>query len=161
MNHGTGTMKIKFDLYNTYIAAIKNSIGTKMFQNLYITENGKKVDAAGGGEFACATFASSVLVITDNLIDKTHATVEKTLKDMQKNDWYKIEEPREGAVLIWAPWAKSDRWHIGFYIGNEKAISNDGTDTKTPQEHHWTYGKKNGKPARKVVSIWWNDRLRH
>ena len=147
--------KIKFDLLGTYIATIKNSVGTRMFQNIYIIKNGRSIDVANGGEFSCAIFVSSVLVMSDNLIKSSHATVKRTQKDIQESGWYKIKKPRKGAIIVWPPWEKSDHWHIGFCIGKNKAISNDGLDTKTPQEHPITYGKY----KRKIDSIWWNDRL--
>jgi len=153
--------RIKFDLFNTYIATIKNSIGTHMFQNIYVTNNGKRVDVANGGEFSCAAFVSAVLLVNENLISTSHATVKSTLEDMQKNGWYKIKELKVGAILVWPPWEEKNikNWHLGFYIGDEKAISNDSIKTKAPAEHHFTFGEKNGKPVREIDSIWWHDKL--
>lgn len=164
--------RIKFDLFNTYIARIKNSIDSKIFQNVYVIENGKKRDAASSGRFACAQFISGILFIS-KLIKDMHTTTQMLLKDMEDSNWYKIDKPREGAVIIWAPWKtkedlskniisfpweNEDRWHAGFYIGNDKVISND-PNTRAPKEHHLTYGEKNGKPIRKIEGIWWNDKL--
>ena len=43
--------------------------------------------------------------------------------------------------------------HIGFYDGNNEAISND-SKSGTPQKHHWTYGEKDGKPVRKIIAVY-------
>ena len=148
---------IKFVLFDTYIATIKKSVGAKMFQNAYALVSGKKVDVAGGGVDSCAVFASSVLVMF-GLIKKRHATVSGTMKDMEKSGWIEIKKPKMGAILIWGPWEESSHWHIGFYTKNKKAISNDWKK-RTPSQHHWTYGTKNGRPKRPIKSIWWHKSL--
>jgi hypothetical protein len=43
--------------------------------------------------------------------------------------------------------------HLGFYIGNNTAVSNSST-ARTPVAHHWTYGGE-----RNIVAIYWNPRL--
>ncbi|OGZ58362.1 MAG: hypothetical protein A3F94_02660 [Candidatus Spechtbacteria bacterium RIFCSPLOWO2_12_FULL_38_22] len=157
--------RIKFDLFSTYIATIKNSVGTKMFRNIYVIENKRRRDVAKNGRVSCAAFVSSVLVISDNLIKSSHTTVKGLLEDMRESGWHKIDKPKKGAVLVWTPlkqmedlskdiisfpWENEDRWHPGFYVGKNTAISNN-SDSGTPTKHPWTY--------RKVDSIWWNDRL--
>jgi hypothetical protein len=94
------------------------------------------------------------------LIEKPHATVASTIKDMEEHGWSVVEEPRIGDVLVWEPsdaHAEGEMHeHIGFYIGDERAISNSST-TAEIVEHDWTFGVDNeGNPNRKVIKI-----LRH
>ncbi|MDX1607926.1 MAG: hypothetical protein R3251_01840 [Candidatus Spechtbacterales bacterium] len=145
--------KIKFLLFDTYIETIKKSVGTKMFQSVYALVDGKKKDVAENGVYSCANYASSLLVIFD-LIESRHATVKSTIKDMEKSGWEKIRKPKIGAVIIWEPWERSDRHHIGFYIGDDKAISTESDNDGVPHKHHWTYSDK-----RPVKSIWWHKKL--
>lgn len=143
-------------LYETYFAVIKNSIGTKLFQNLYARIGGKRTDIMRDGELSCAFFASSLLVLF-GLIKEIHATVKGTVKDMKKSGWIQIKEPKVGSILVWEEMdsRKGDvHKHIGFYIGNRQAISNSYKQG-CPVKHHWTF---NGK--RKVETTYWHKRLR-
>lgn len=150
---------VSINVFETYMATIKKSTGAKIFQNLYASINGKNKDIAENGSLSCARYASAILVMT-GLIKGLHATVEGTVKDIENSGWKKIQKPRKGAVLVWEPGPQSN-WHphIGFYIGKDKAISNS-TKKRVPARHHWTYGTtEDGKPKRKVASIWWHDKL--
>lgn len=147
---GTGIMKkIEFILFDTYLETIKKSVGTKMFQNIYALVDGEKKDVAENGTYSCANFASSVLIMF-SLVKSRHATVKSTIKDMENSGWVKIDKPREGTVIIWEPWEQSDRQHIGFYIGNDIAISTDSENGGIPNKHHWTYAGK-----RPVQAVYW------
>ena len=80
---------------------------------------------------------------------------------MLENGWEKIDDLREGAVLHWEEAKRGDdiNEHVGFYIGNDEAISNS-SDAKTPIRHHITYGTNpDGTPVRKVIGIYWNKKL--
>jgi hypothetical protein len=151
------SLKVKRIIFETYIKVIRNSVGANIFRNYYALVDGKKKDVMQDGTFSCAFFASFVLKLFD-LIDGFHWTVEGTIRDMEKNGWYKIKRPKVGSVIIWEKeFSKNDgNWHkhIGFYIGNKKAISNDPFKKKTPQIHSYNY---NGK--RKIEAIYWNDKL--
>src|SRR3989344_6688914 len=115
---------IKPHKFKNYLAIINNSIGTKMFRNFFAEINGKEVDGLGNGDKSCAVHVSSILYL-NNLIDAPHATVTTTLKAMRESGWKEINAPREGCVIHWEKTEKSDGCeHIGFYVGNEKAISN-------------------------------------
>lgn len=50
-------------VFESYIAMIRNSISTKMFQNFFIKEGSKKKDILNGGELSCAIYVSSILYI--------------------------------------------------------------------------------------------------
>lgn len=150
--------KIRLLLFDTYIATIKNGAGTKMFTQCFACIDGKKQNIAQGGELSCALFASSVLAMF-NLVKSRHATVEGMLRGMKASGWKQIKKPKTGAVIVWDISAESyGHKHIGFYIGNSKAISNS-TAQKAPARHHWTFGTRGGKPKRRAQSIWWHKKL--
>lgn len=142
----------KILLYESYIRMIKNSIGTRMFRNLYLEKDGKKFDAARNGGLSCAYFVSNILLIW-GLIKSGHATVEGTTRDMERNGWKKISsgEARPGDVIVWGKIKAINgkiHFHNGFYIGNKKAISND-SKKGMPVIHSWDY---NGK--RKIIAVY-------
>ena len=150
--------KIKFDLFDTYIANIENSIGTQMFRELYLYINGEKKEASQNGRWTCGVFISSILTMF-NLINERHATMDGLFKDMQKTGWYKIKKPKIGAVLWWEVTKESEgHEHAGFYVGNNEAISNSWLK-KTPVKHKWLSGTTPQESKRLIKSIWWNDKL--
>jgi len=146
--------KMQIILFDTYIFRIKKAVGSKMFQNLFMQTDGKKADILKNGNLSCAMFASSILYLC-KLISGPHAMVPSTLEDMKQNGWFEIKKPKLGAVLIWEPQKSKDgmHTHIGFYIGNNKAISND-FKKKSPQIHHYTMNN-----TRKLTGIYWNKKL--
>ncbi len=141
--------------FNTYQSIIKNSVGSKIFKNLYMSVDGVKTDITENGNLSCAFYVSSILLIT-KLIKSPHATVDGTVRDMLENDWVEINEPKTGCVLVWE---KTDfggghmHKHIGFFVGGETAISNN---SKTGEicEHHFTFDS-----TRKIKKILWNSAL--
>lgn len=145
--------------FDSYIATIKNSVGSKLFQTLWAEVDGEKQDVTQGGELSCAAFVSSILYMFE-LLEGRHATTASTVKDLERSGWRRIEEPREGGILVWEDKKFVDGYypHIGFYMGDEIAISNSN-EKRMPQEHHWTYGENEGKSVRKVVAIYWHPRL--
>ncbi|MDX1535775.1 MAG: CHAP domain-containing protein [Candidatus Spechtbacterales bacterium] len=150
---------VQIDIFKTYISTIEKSVGSTIFQNIYGKINGEEKDLSKGGKRSCARYASAILLIA-GLIEGMHATVDGTVRDMEKSGWYKIDKPRKGAVLVWGPGPESEgHSHIGFYMNNNKAISNS-TKKKIPTRHSWTYGKdKKKNPKRPPISIWWHDKL--
>jgi hypothetical protein len=161
---------IRIILNESYIKTIKNSLGSNLFRNLYAYVDGKKTDIFRNGNLSCANFVSTILY-RFKLIKDIHATVEGTVKDLEKSGWQTIKKPKPGAVLVWeAKKFKSNNTHkhIGFYIGKNKAISTSSNSSKKgqPTLHHWTFGIKKGspadkasKPVRKVEQIFWNKKL--
>lgn len=133
---------------------IKNSVGSKLFRNFYVKNKGKKIDVLRNGELSCAFYVSSILYLF-KLIKDTHATVDKTVKDLQESGWKIIKRPKVGSIIVWE---KMDfgggdiHKHIGFYIGKGRAISNN-YKLGYPTEHKWIF------PKRKVEMIFWNPRL--
>jgi len=135
--------------YKSYIRLIYNSIGSNMFRNFYVeTPERGEFDALDDGYNACAFYVSAVLVIFKK-ISGIHGTVDSTIKDLQESGWIQVNEPKEGDVIIWEAQQFNDgsKEHIGFSLGNGKAISISWTK-KTPIEHSDTFDGK-----RKIVNI--------
>ena len=153
--------KVKIILYDSYIKAIQNSVGCNLFRNLYAYVNNRKQDIARDGELSCALYTSSILVLF-KLISERHATTDGLIRDLKKSGWISIKKPRKGAVLVWEERkvkGKKPHKHVGFYIGNSKAISNSYLKRR-PVLHHWIFGVKTGKPVRKIEQIFWNNKLK-
>jgi hypothetical protein len=143
--------------FKTYLATIQNSIGSNTFRNAFAQIDATEKDITQDGEYSCAFFASAILLIS-KYIKEMHTTVPGTQRDLEQSGWIKIEEPRIGAVLVWEAILdnhQENHMHIGFSIGDHQAISNS-SESKTPQQHHWTYGEKDGTPVRRVLAIYWN-----
>ena len=172
--------KIILDKRDSYLKMIENSVGSKLFQDFYIypvkspisrgispkaklfnkmSQKRIKKDALENGKLSCAYFVSFILHNFD-LIKNSHLTVLGTIRDMRESDWFKINHPRKGAVLVWdrEVSTKEPHRHIGFYIGRKQAISNN-SKKHVPIRHFWTFGQKNSKIYRKVIAIFWNKKL--
>lgn len=146
-------MKILF--FENYLTMIRNSVGTNMFRNLNAEIDGINKDITENGNLSCAFFASSVLKIL-GLAKEIHATVHGTVRDLLASGWHEINEPKIGSVLVWekVDFGGNDlHKHIGFYMGENKAISNDA-NIGTPQIHDYTF-----EGTRKIEKILWNDKL--
>lgn len=154
--------KVKIHFFETYLAVIKNSVGSKLFRNFYLELDGRKMDATKNGVVSCAFFVSNILNMFPalKLIKEPHLTVKATVKDLLGSEWKEILEPRLGAVLVWEEKESHGgvNKHIGFYIGDGQAVSNNA-DTGMPDIHHWTFGDDGGRPVRKVEMILWSKAL--
>ena len=150
------SQKIKLLFFETYLARINNSLGNRTFKNIYATVNGRKKDILENGRVACAIFVSSLLMI-HKLIPEIHATVTGTVIALKKAGWKKISTPRLGCIIVWAeetPPAKNHgHKHIGFYIGQNQAISNSASKGY-PVKHHLTFKNK-----RKIELMLWHNKL--
>jgi hypothetical protein len=147
--------KVEPLIFDSYIAVVKNSVGTNTFRNFYAQVDGKNKDILQDGVLSCAFFVSSILLIF-GLVNEMHATIGRTVQDMERMGWVRIKKPRPGAVIVWEKEKFDDgleHGHIGFYLGESRAVSNN-TPTRVPKEHHWTYDGK-----RKVGTIWWHPDL--
>jgi hypothetical protein len=130
----------------TLLQMIRNSVGTAMFKSFYIrTPERGEFDALGGGDNSCAFYVSSVLVIF-KLIGSAHATVDSLIMDLERSGWRVVEpqenaEPRPCDVIVWeAVDAPDGRYeHVGFYIGNRRAISTSYA-SKVVAEHDLHFG---------------------
>jgi len=147
-------------IFDTYIAVVQNSVGSKLFRNFYAKVDGKKKDVTRNGELSCAFHTSSILSLF-KLVKGIHGTVNSTVKDLQKSGWKSVKKPKIGSIIVWEPIGFKNTGihkHIGFFIGNNMAISN--SDKKGyPVRHHLTFGTK--KTRRKIETVLWNDKLKN
>ena len=151
------TEKVMRLMFDSYMALIENSVGSKQFRNYFAMVDGRRTDVMKGGSLSCAFFVTSVLVIF-NLIERMHGTVGSAESDLKKSGWKEIAKPKAGCVLVWEkkmPGDKNSHKHIGFYIGGGIAISND-SKKRYPVKHSWDF---NGK--RKIDKIFWSTKLQN
>jgi hypothetical protein len=137
-----------------YLTMIENAAKGEnlMFRNLYVEIGGKKKDVLDDGKLSCAVFASSVLYL-NKMINDLHATVKRTVEDLFDSGWRETNELQPGAVLVWEKKDSGDgqsHAHIGFYIGNDMAVSNNSYNGGVPTKHHYTYNN-----TRKIEKILW------
>lgn len=149
---------MKLLIYESYLKMIKNSVGTKMFRNLYLEQGNRKIDVIKNGELSCAFFVSNILLMF-GLISKGHVTVESTTKDMIKSGWKKasLVKAKPGDVIIWEEKTfpnDKPHFHNGFYIGNKKAVSNN-YKKGVPIIHSWNYNTK-----RKIIAVYTYPKLK-
>lgn len=152
-------------LRKTLLAMIEGSIGSEQYLKLYIAireaSGVSHTDVIGNGRFACAYYTSALLHLTNLLEGRVHTTVSETVTDLEASGWYPIPEPISGSVIIWGPKLASDgqpHRHIGFSLGDEVAVSTDGT-TGRPTKHHLTFGETEGRPARPIEAIYFHEQL--
>jgi hypothetical protein len=137
-------------LRDTYLAMIRNSVGSNLFRTLYAEVDGTKKDILDDGGLSCAFFVSMILHHF-KLLQGPHATVSGTVRDLEASGWQKTEAITPGAVLVWEKLAQASEElhdHIGFARGEEKAISNWYMD-KVPVEHHLTFDG-----TRKITAVY-------
>lgn len=153
---------VKLLFKKNYLAMIRNAAKGEnhMFRNLYALVDGTETDIVDSGNLSCAFFLSGVLFM-NKFIKDMHANMLGLEKDFALSGWQQIKEPKEGSVLVWEPLPPDKQrafqpteFHAGFYIGNDRAISNGSRNTLMPEEHHYTYDG-----ARKIIRIWWHPEL--
>lgn len=112
------------DVRKNYLAMINGSVGTRMFQYLYVKDQtGEIKDVMLAGELSCAYYVSSLLCLF-GMIDRPHATVASTVKRMDESgDWEKVAVSEPGDVVQW-PENKDGHGHIGFVVSDAECISN-------------------------------------
>lgn len=147
--------KVEKMRFETYLAVIQNSVGTKLFSEGYARIDGQPTNIMAGGEVACAFFVSGVLCLFDvELIDHAHATVTSTVKDLEKHGWEQVNDPQAGDIIVWEPVKFPDgkaHEHIGFVVSKNEAISNDYA-SGAPQRHGLDT-MADGQP-RKITAIY-------
>lgn len=150
-------------LLPTYLAVIESSVGSPMFRTFWAKVSGKKTDITRGGRVSCSFYTSSILKLF-NLVQEVQITINRLKRDMRETGWYEIKRPKKGCIVFWtakpadASRIKKDAGvyqpmvsHCGFFIGDGKAVHNDGDKTMSPQKKPVTY--------RPVESYWWHDAL--
>lgn len=149
----------------SYLAMIRNSVGTNLFRNLYALVNGEKQDIVKDGVRSCSLFVSSILN-QFHLIESAvapHATIAGLERNMKKSGWQVTDTPKPGDIIVWEPILQhtdgKEHAHVGFFIGNNDVISNSD-QKKAPVKHHMTFGTRpNGSPARAIIVIYTHDFL--
>lgn len=129
-------VKVEKMPFKTYVAVVKNAVGSKMYSQGFARIDGIDTDIMKDGELSCAFFVSSVLSAF-NLISGIHATVESTVADLVKSGWQRVEDVQEGDVIIWHPIifpSGEKHAHIGVATAKDSAISNDFI-SGTPRQH--------------------------
>jgi hypothetical protein len=140
--------------YKTYLQTIKNSIGTTMFQEFYVDDK----DILNQWSVACAYYVSNILK-QFNLTPVWRANVPRVVEDLKEKWWTEIaidthaDKIPAWSVLVWES-SHGDTYnkmhhHIGFYIGNELAVSNNSIHFtnldeawNVPVQHHYTYNNQ-------------------
>jgi hypothetical protein len=154
--------EVKILRKKSYLAMIRNSAKGEnhMFRNDYALVDGQEQDINANGALACSFFASAILY-TNKLIKDMHAGTMGLEKDLKASGWVQIDELREGALVVWepqqgrfVPGMGHEHGHLGFYIGNNRAVSNGSNSTLMPEEHDATYDG-----TRKIERIWWHPVL--
>lgn len=143
---------MKIIIRESYLKMIQNSVGTKMFRNLYLEDRGRKLDATENGQMSCAFFVSNVLLIW-KLISEGHATIGGTVEDMKNNGWVEVsvKDAELGDVIVWEEKLSTKgrvRSHIGFYVGNDKTVSHRDA-CGSVSIHHWTF-----RNTRKIIVVY-------
>ena len=160
-DHPLPIHSIKIKKLKSLLTILRNSVRSEnhLFRNLYADENGKEIDILENGQNSCAAFVSWILLAL-GLIKSPHSTVFSTEKDLKSTDWYETKDLRPGSIIVWEVKSgtmlgdnKVPHPHMGFYVGDNMAISNDsslGYSTK----HHYTYDN-----TRKIDKIYWHPEL--
>lgn len=122
-----------------------------MFRNYYADFDGVRRDTMNDGETSCAFYVSAVLTIF-GAFNCTSSTVMGVVKKLEEAGWEKVDTPEPGDVLVWEKVAFNgeEHEHIGFYVGDEEAISTS-TSLKTPVRHDWLF---RDHAERKITSIY-------
>lgn len=143
-------------LKDTYLQMIRNSVGSKLFRNLYAEVKGKEEDILRNGDLSCAFFVA-MLLHHFTLINEPHATVAGLVRDLERSGWVKTEKVMPGTVVLWeeALQKSGERHaHAGFVLDGMTAVSHSDIE-RTPIEHHLTFGSNgDGSPKRAVVAIY-------
>jgi len=140
--------------FDTYLSMIENSVGSYMFKNLWVDIDGVKKDATEDGWLSCAFFVSSILYLA-KYIKSVHGTVSSTVKDLEESGWQEIKEPVVGSVVVWKDeQGTNGHSHIGFYVGDGLAVSND-SNKKYPIKYDWKF-----KGKRDIDKILWNPNIK-
>ncbi len=119
----------QIDYVYTLLAMAENSVGTNLFQNLYIVRNDHLEDVTRDGELSCA-FSTTAIYHVLGLLASTHSEV-KGFEAEVTNDpdnWLQTDEPLPGAVGILEGKRHLDgtvkNRHTFICIGNGMAVHN-------------------------------------
>lgn len=145
-------------IFPSYLHFIENSLGSHQYRNLLAEIDGKHADVLRDGKLSCAFFVSSVLH-QFQLIDRPHATVDGTVTAAKTHGWKPIHKEKIGCVLVWESktFGLEEHKHIGFFVGDGKAISHSATKN-VPTIHDWKFTDSEFG-ERKIITMYWHDAL--
>ena len=121
--------------------------------------DGEEKDILEDGNLSCAFYVSGILAIF-GLVDRLHTTVIGTVTALERAGWQKTDNLKPGCVIVWdKPEDNShEHKHIGFYLGDDKAISNIWQEGK-PDIHHFTFGLESTDSFRPIIAIYTHQEL--
>lgn len=153
-------MKITRHIFDTYLSFVEGSVGTDMFRHFWASIDGVRTDTAQDGWTSCALHVSCILTIF-KVVNAPHTTVASVVSDLLESGWQKVEIPEPGDVLIYEPVRATPEDepmdHIGFYVGNDKAVSTSWRERR-PILHDWTF---RDRTPRSVTAIYRGRHLFH
>lgn len=172
-------MALEFRKKETYLALIKNSIGTELFSDLFFMNNSDKpfegispheiVNVSKNGQLSCPYYVSCILHLIGGVIDAPHATIDGTLKAMRARGWQELsaeEGLAPGDVVIWEK--KEDdgsghysdgHEHIGFILDENTATSSSSRQKKIISHHPEFKNMGADIKERKIVKIFAHPEL--
>ena len=124
-------------VFETYLELIKNSVGSKMFQSVFVRDGNGVIDVTDEGDLSCANYVSSILSHFRLIACPFYTTVDKTIADMRMSGWVPSDVAVAGAVVVWKGKVCSDglsHKHIGFCLDETQAVSNCSAE-KAPLKH--------------------------
>jgi len=141
----------------SFLKALENAKGTKIFNTFYVLDKrtGKERDVLNDGEFSCAFFVGGMLTLF-GLLERPHATVTTTIEKIKERGHEPINPTNleAGDIIVWEKQTFEDgtvNEHMGFYLGDERAVSTD-YQKKEATHHHYTFGqKRDGTPNRPII----------
>lgn len=144
--------------FETFVRAAENAPGTGLFRSLIVrNEAGKEIDVLQDGEYSCAYFVSSLLLLA-KFLSEPCTTVDSLEKRLTEAWWEKrgTDGILAGDVLIWERETFSDgtsNRHAGIAISATEAVSTSYI-IKNVERHHITFGSNPDKsPKRSIESV--------
>lgn len=111
----------------SFLAMVRNSVGTEMFRNLYRETPDGPEDVIFDGDLACAFSISAILSTFGLIKGGIHTTVDATIWDLVHSGWKVCDTPSAGAVVLWGEKMGDDgrtHKHLGICIDTKCALNN-------------------------------------
>jgi hypothetical protein len=142
-------------VFPSYIRTIKNSIGSRIFRNLYYRIGDRDRDVLEGGNLSCAYFVGTILRHF-GLIGEWRTSVDGLVEEMKKSGWQEVGEPVIGSVVVWEARVfrrgGEPHKHIGFYIGRGRVVS-----MSSKKGFPIAHGIRDGR--RKIMVTLWHQKM--
>lgn len=132
------TGKYSSALSRKYIETVMGSVNSlKYRQHHVLTSDGITQTVFADSGVASAYHVSSILNSLQLSLGEIRLNILDILADLEVSAWERTKTLSKGAVVVWEPYSYvsgKPRQHIGFYIGNDRAVSNI-SDAHIPTEH--------------------------